>query len=433
MSGITNLVNHINLPKFVRAHQKFDDTELSQSQILEILFNGFEKDSIRGKIKKGQRICITCGSRGVSNMTFVTKVIVEHIKALGAYPVLVPAMGSHGGATAQGQIEILKSLGITEDSMGCSILSSMETVKVGHVETIEDMESFDVCIDKNAYECDGIIVLNRIKAHTSFQGDYESGLMKMLTIGLGKQYGAYMCHSKGDDNMAQRIGLNGREVIKNTNIIMGIALLENAFDKTCDIKVLTDKEIIEEEPKLLIKAKNCMGRIWFDNCDVLIVGTLGKNFTGAGMDPNIVGRSVNSKLKMGINAQRIGIFDLSAESHGNATGMGRADLATKKFFDKVSFDDTYPNFITSYDPTAFRIPIIVDSQEEVMKTCVASALNIDYDNPRIIIIKNSLEIENILISEVMMKEARLNCNIELLNDEPFQLEFNKEGKLLTSI
>lgn len=426
MSGITNLVEHIHLPRFVRVHQIFPHNELSKEDLTYRLEEEFKKPEIRKLIKPGARICITCGSRGVSNMTFVTKWLVDQLKDLEAKPFLVPAMGSHGGATAQGQLKVLESLGITEETMCCPILSSMETIRIGHV------EDFDVHMDKNAYEADGIILLNRIKAHTSFQGPVESGLMKMMAIGLGKQYGAHICHSKGDDLMSHRIFCIGKEMIEKANILLGIGLIENAFDKTCDLAVLPAEEIAKEEPRLLKEAKSNMGRIWFDSCDVLIVKVLGKNFSGAGMDPNIVGRCANPKLNMGIVSQRLGIFDLSEESHGNATGMGRADLATRRFFDKISFDETYPNFITGYSPNGYLIPIIVDSDEEVMKAAVASCLNIDYESPRIIIMNNSLEIENILISEAMIPEAENNNTIEI-EGEPFSLEFDASGTMLTKI
>ena len=426
MSAVNELINHITLPKFVKVHQLFDRNDLSQEEIRSRIETALKSPDLAGRIKPGQRICITGGSRGISNMPFVTKLLADYVKSQGASPFIVPAMGSHGGATAEGQKEILKSLGITEESMGCPILSSMETVKVGHV----DEADFDVHIDKNAAEADGIIVLNRVKAHTSFQGPYESGLMKMLTIGLGNQHGAYICHSQGDDEMSYRIGLNGRAVIATGKVIFGVALLENAFDKTFDLAVLPAEQIPEEEPKLLEKAKAAMGRLYYDNCDILICRVLGKNFTGAGMDPNIVGRCVNPKLKMGITSQRIGVLDLSDESHGNATGMGRADLASRRFYEKVSFDDTYPNAITSYDMSAYRIPVIVDNDEEVLKAAVASCLKIDYENPRIILINNSLEIEHILVSEGMLKETKANQNLGI-ESNPFYLEFDAEGNLLT--
>lgn len=425
MSGITNLVSHIHLPRFVRAEQYFPHNELTQEQIAKILDEGFDKTEIREKIHPGMRICITCGSRGISNSPFIIKYMVDYLKNVGARPFLIPAMGSHGGATAEGQKIVLASLGITEGSMGCPILSSMETVQISHVEDI------DVHIDKNAYQADGIIVLNRVKAHTSFQGPYESGLMKMMTIGLGKQYGAHICHAKGDDFMSHRISLIGNEVIKHANVIMGVALLENAFDKTFDVVVLPAKEIPKEEPRLLKRAKAAMGRIMFDSCDVLITEQIGKNFSGSGADPNIVGRSANPNLRIGINAQRMGVLDISDESHGNATGMGRFDIAPQRFFRKLSFDNTYPNFITDYGPAAYKIPVIVDSDEEVMKTAVATCLQIDYTSPRIIIVKNSLEIESILISEALIAEAREKENL-VIRSEPFFLEFDALGNLLTS-
>lgn len=423
MSGITKLVGHVQLPRFVRVKQKFPHNELSEEQIIKIVSDGFLKPGIQGKIKPGQRICITCGSRGLSNITLIIKELVKQVKLLGAEPFLIPAMGSHGGATAEGQIGILKSYGITEEAMGCPILSSMETVIISHV---KDM---DVNIDKNAYEADGIIVLNRIKAHTGFKGKYESGLMKMMTIGLGKQRGAYIAHSHGDDALPERIFLIGSEVIKHSNIIMGVGLLENAFDKTYDIAILTPQEIPDEEPKLLLKAKAAMGKIFLDSCDVIILEKIGKNYSGGGMDPNVVGRS---RLPIGIKSQRMGIFDLSDESHGNATGMGRADVASMRFFKKISFDDTYPNAITDHDSSVYKIPLIVDSDEEVMRTAVAICLNMDYDNPSIVMLKNSLEIEDILISEAMIPEAMSKEELTIVG-EPFFLEFDKEGNLITRI
>lgn len=424
MSGITHLVNHIHLPRFVRTKQFFPHNELSQEQIAQILDAGFQMKGICEKIQPKMRICITCGSRGVSNSAFVIRYMVERLREMGAEPFLIPTMGSHGGATAEGQKVVLASLGITEESMGCPILSSMETVQISQA------EDFEVCIDKNAYHADGIIVLNRVKAHTSFQGPYESGLMKMMTIGLGKQYGAHICHAKGDDFMSHRISLIGSEVIRHANVIMGVALLENAFDRTFDVVVLPAEDIPKEEPQLLTRAKAAMGRIMFDSCDVLITQQIGKNFSGSGADPNIVGRSANPKLKMGISAQRMGVLDISEESHGNATGMGRFDIAPQRFFKKLSFDNTYPNFITDYGPSAYKIPVIVDSDEEVMKTAVATCLQIDYQNPRIIIIKNSLEIESILISEALIPEAQKKDNLTI-EGEPFFLEFDPQGNLLT--
>lgn len=424
MSGITELVAHTKIPRFVRVYQDFPHNGLGQAQIAEILEKGFAAPEIRERIKPGMRICITCGSRGVSNYLFVVKYLADKLKEMGAKPFLIPAMGSHGGAVAEGQVEILRALGITEEAVGCPILSSMETVVIGHA------EDFDVRIDKNAAEADGIVVLNRVKAHTSFQGPYESGLMKMMTIGMGKQRGAYICHSKGDDFMSHRISLIGNEVIKKANVVAGVALLENAFDDTYKVVVLPAEQIPAAEPKLLEEAKAAMGRIRFPSCDILMVQKIGKNYSGSGADPNIVGRCGNLKLKMGIDSKVMIVSELSDESDGNATGMGRFDIGTRKFFEKVSFDHTYPNAITDQSFAAYKVPMIVDSDEESLHTGIAVALGIDQQRPRIVIVKNSLEVENILASESMIPEVEQTPGMRV-EGEPFELTFDKTGNLLT--
>ena len=424
MSGITKLVAHTKIPRFVRVYQDFPHNGLGQAQIAEILEKGFAAPEIRERIKPGMRICITCGSRGVSNYLFVVKYLADKLKEMGAKPFLIPAMGSHGGAVAEGQVEILRALGITEEAVGCPILSSMETVVIGHA------EDFDVRIDKNAAEADGIVVLNRVKAHTSFQGPYESGLMKMMTIGMGKQRGAYICHSKGDDFMSHRISLIGNEVIKNANVVAGVALLENAFDDTYKVVVLPAEQIPVAEPKLLEEAKAAMGRIRFPSCDILMVQKIGKNYSGSGADPNIVGRCGNLKLKMGIDSKVMIVSELSDESDGNATGMGRFDIGTRKFFEKVSFDHTYPNAITDQSFAAYKVPMIVDSDEESLHTGIAVALGIDQQRPRIVIVKNSLEVESILASESMIPEVEQTPGLRV-EGEPFELTFDKTGNLLT--
>ncbi len=423
MSGITKLVEHAKIPPFVKVKQYFPHNELNEEEIIDIVRENFRRPELKERIKQGQRICITAGSRGISNIVLVLREIVNQVKALGAEPFIIPAMGSHGGATAEGQLDILASYDITEATMGCPILSSMETVVVG------EAGGLSVNLDKYADEADGIIVVNRIKAHTGFKGTYESGLMKMITIGLGKQKGAYLAHSAGDDNMPERLFLIGSEMIKKRNIIMGVGLMENAFDKTYKIAFLPGAAIPEEEPKLLLEAKAAMGRIFLDACDVLVLQKIGKNYSGGGMDTNIVGRS---RLPIGIKSERMAIFELSAESHGNATGMGRADVATKKFLSQLSFDATYPNAVTDHDSSTYKIPLIVDNEREAMQTAMAICLNIDYENPRIIILKNSLEIEDILISETLIPEAKTREELTIVS-QPFDLEFDEAGDLKTVI
>ena len=424
MSTVTPLIAGQKLPKFVRVKQNFPHNELSEDDIKKIIRDNFSKPEFKNTIKPGKRICITAGSRGLSNIVLITRTVVDCVKELGGEPFIIPAMGSHGGATAEGQRGILKSYNITEETMGCPIVSSMETVKIGHAEEIDE----DVQIDKNAFGADGIIVMNRIKAHTGFKGKYESGLMKMMTIGLGKQAGAYVAHSQGDDAMPERLFSIGSEIIRKAPVIMGIGLMENAFDKTYRIEFVEPDKIADTEPGLLLDAKANMGRIFLDACDVIILEKIGKNYSGGGMDPNVVGRS---RLPIGIRSERMGIWGLSEESHGNATGMGRADVGTMDFFKQISFNDTYPNAITDHDSSTYKIPLIMDNEKECLQACMAICLKMDPENPRIVILKNSLEIESMLISEALIPEAKTKSQLEI-ETEPFELEFDENGKLLTS-
>jgi hypothetical protein len=423
MQDITSFLSGVPLPSFARVRQRFSREELSREQIEEKLRCGFA--ALR-PVRPGQRICITCGSRGVANMPLVTRLLVELVRDAGAKPFLVPAMGSHGGASAEGQLQMLRSLGISEESMGCPILSSMETVK------LTEIEGLPVYMDRFAAEADGIIVLNRVKMHTSFRGDYESGLLKMLSVGLGKQRGADLVHAGGEDDMARRIRLIGGAALHAAPVVLGVALLENAFEKTFALELLPPDQIEAQEPALLKRAKERMAQIYFPDCDILVVHSIGKNYSGAGADPNIVGRCANPKLKSGVRCKRMAFFDLSDESHGNATGIGRADIVSRRLYEKMEFNETYYNFITCNTPDTFKIPVVLDSDRTVLQGCIQTCVGIDRDRPRILMMDNSLETEYILISEAMLPEAEKIENVEIVSNA-FPLVFDAEGTLFTPI
>nr|MCR4707851.1 lactate racemase domain-containing protein [Clostridiales bacterium] len=281
---VASLVSDTFVPKMFRVRQVFPRPRIASEEIPGIIDALLSEEKFASRVKPGMRIAITAGSRGIANNALTTKCIADFCKKRGAKPFVVPAMGSHGGATAEGQREVLESYGITEEYLGCPILSSMEVKKVGVNE-----EGFDVCIDKNAAEADGIILGCRIKPHTAFRGPYESGLMKMMAIGLGKQVGAQQCHEQGFKNMAKNVPMWGRTILKNAPILFGVPTIENAFDETCKIVAVAAEDIEAEEPVLLKEAFSYMPRIWVDSCDVLIVDHIGKNFSGDGMDPNITG------------------------------------------------------------------------------------------------------------------------------------------------
>jgi nickel-dependent lactate racemase len=420
-SIVSNLLSDIHLPKMIKVRQSFPRPRIEDIPLA--VRNELNKPEIAMTIKAGKKIAITVGSRGVANIAIITKEVVTAVKKLGGEPFIIPAMGSHGGATAEGQLEVLESFGVTEEFIGAPIKSSMEVVRIG-----ETSSGKPVHIDKYAAEADGIIVMGRVKPHTSFRGKYESGLMKMMTIGLGKQKGADTCHSEGFKNMAYNVPLYANVILEKANILFGIAIVENPFDETSKIVALTKKDIPEREPELLSEAKGLMPRIMFDSFDVLVVDEIGKNISGDGMDPNITATYSSPYASGGPNIQRVVILDLTEESHGNANGMGTADFTTKRFFDKTNLTITYPNAITSRIIETAKVPVILKNDYEAIAAGIKTCIETDYDNAKVVRIKNTLHLEEIYISEALLNEAVNNPAIEIL-EEPKYLEFDEEGYL----
>ena len=309
---VAELVSDQKLPKMFRIRQKFPRERILPEDIPGVIEKLLAEEKFISQVKPGMRIAITAGSRGVANVALITKCIADFVKKAGADPFVVPAMGSHGGATAEGQREILASYGIVEEYIGCPILSSMEVKKIGVNE-----EGMDVYIDRYAAEADGIIVSCRIKPHTAFRGPYESGIMKMMTIGLGKQHGAEVCHAAGFKHMAKYVPMFGKAILENAPVLFAVASIENAYDETAKLVAVHADEVVEKEPPLLKEAFDKMPRILVDECDVLVVDQIGKNFSGDGMDPNITGTFCTPYATGGIKSQRVCVLDLSPETHGN--------------------------------------------------------------------------------------------------------------------
>lgn len=423
MGVIAELLKSTPLPKMVKIMEKFDDTCIPVDQIHDTVFEQLGQKKLEGMIKPGMRIAITVGSRGISNIPLIVRSIADFVKSQGGQPFVVPAMGSHGGATAEGQRAVIEGYGVTEEAIGCPILSSMETVEIGHTE-----EGQPVRMDKNAYEADGIIVCGRIKPHTGFRGPYESGLMKMMAIGLGKQAGAEIIHQDGFGHFKKNIPMFGTVILRNSKVICGLALVENAYDHTREIVGLTPDEIITEEPVILQRAKSYMPRILFDSCDVLIVDEIGKNISGDGMDPNISGRFPTPYATGGIDAQRVVVLDLTKESHGNACGIGLADVTCMRLFEKFDKEATYPNAITNTVTGELKIPMIMYNDKQAIQLGIKSCNEIDRAHPRVIRIKNTMQIETIEISEGMLEEAAQNPDIEILT-QPEEMHFNEQDNL----
>ncbi len=420
MSFIDDTLKDVPLPKIVKIEQYFDSAYIKN--IYEYIENNLVHLAGYKNIQKGQSIAVTGGSRGINSIDIITKAVCDMVKKRGAYPFIVPAMGSHGGATAEGQIEVLKTLGITEETMGVPIKSSMEVVKIGEI-----MNGRPVYLDKYANEADGIILINRIKAHTSFRGIYESGLMKMLAIGLGKQLGAAHYHQTGFKYFPEVIEKVGPEVLKKKNICFGVGIIDNSYGKISEIALLNSDEIVEKEKDLLVKANSLMPRLFFDQADVLIVKESGKNISGTGMDSNIIGRFNNKHYTGNIELTKIAVLDLSEKSHGNFNGMGLADFTTKRVYEKMDFETTYPNALTATTVLTVKIPMILPTDEMAIKAAIKTCNILDLKKCRFAIIENTKNMKTVYVSENMIEEAKKK-NVEILS-EAIEIPFSKDRSM----
>lgn len=420
---VAELVRDTFVPRMFRVKQSFLRKKIVPGEIPAIISGLLNAPKFASRVKPGMRIAITAGSRGIANNALTTKCIADFCRSRGAFPFIVPAMGSHGGATAKGQRAILEGYGITEEYCGCPILSSMEVKKIG-----TNGEGGDVFIDRYAAESDGIILGCRIKPHTAFRGPYESGLMKMMAIGLGKQYGAQVCHEAGFQNMAKNVPLFGKAILKNAPVLFGVPTIENAYDETCGIVAVAAEDIETEEPRLLQEAFGYMPRILVDHCDVLIVDQIGKNFSGDGMDPNITGTFCTPYATGGIDAQRVAVLNLSPETHGNGIGLGYASATTKRVFDQLDFKSMYPNAITCTVLGGVRVPIVMESDRECIQACIRTCNEIDKMNPCIVRIPNSLHLEYIQLSEAYYEDAVGIAQMQVMT-APEDLPFDADGNL----
>ena len=426
---VSALLAPIALPKMFRAKQTFPRETIPPEKIPQVVEAQIAQPLFSEKIKPGMSIAITAGSRGIANVSIITKAVVDAVKRRGANPFIVPAMGSHGGATAEGQLEVLASYNITPETMGCPIRSSMEVVELGISDT-----GLPVYMDKNAYESDGVILSCRLKPHNAFRGKVESGPCKMMAVGLGKQKGAERVHSDGMGKIGANILSIAQVMLAKGPILFAIPCIENAYDETCRIEAIDAKDILTREPELLKFAFDNMPSLLVGEGDVLIVDETGKNYSGTGVDPNITGTFSTEFAHGGVNVQRTCFLDLSEESHGNSLGVGLANAITKRFFDKIDLEMMYPNCITSTVLTSARIPCIVYSDKEAIQLCVRTCNGIDQKNVRIIRIPNSLHIGSIMLSEAYYADvlAGKYPGLEAVS-QPEYMEFDAEGTLLTPI
>ena len=424
---VSRLLRDVPIPRMFHAAQTFPDAHIEREDIRKAIFDEIDRSGLGERILPGKQIAITAGSRGIRNVDEITRSVVEYVRSRGATPFIVPAMGSHGGATAEGQRQMLAGYGITEESMGCEIRSSMETVLLGYSELGKP-----VYMDKNAYQSDGVILSCRLKPHNAFRGPVESGPCKMMTVGLGKQKGAEQVHSDGMDIIAKNIPTMAKVTLGTGKILFAIPCLENAYDQTMMFEAIPAEKILEREPELLKIAFANMPSILVGQGDVLIVDRIGKNFSGTGVDPNITGTFSTPYATGGVQVQRTCFLNLTEESHGNSLGVGLASAITKRIFDEIDADAMYTNCMTSTVIKSAMVPCVLSTDREAIQFCIRTCNRIDKENPRVIRIKNSLHIGQIMLSEAYYQDVLAGKYPGLTAlSAPQDTQFDKEGTLTT--
>ena len=380
------------------------------------------------KLKPGDTVAITAGSRGVANIDVITKAVVDEIKKADAEPFIFPAMGSHGGATAEGQVRILEHYGIMETTMGCPIRSTMEVEYVG-----DAGDGYPIHVDKYAMKADHIVVINRVKPHTKFEGPIESGMMKMMAIGMGKQKGAEYYHKAAVRLTFQRIVENvGLEVIKRCPILFGLGIVENGYDETCSIKACLPEDILEGEKGLLALAKKRMARLPFDDIDVLVIDLMGKDISGPGMDVNVTGRNRDllGDFTETPRVKRVFVRDLTESTEGNAVGIGMADFTTTRCVNKIDREKTYINCLTGISPEKGAIPMYFDTDQEALEACFMTLGDVSIEDVRLVHIRSTLHLERLRASKAFEEEVREKSNLNLLGNWN-DLDLDGDGNMLS--
>ena len=382
--------------------------------------------NVASAIKPGQTVALTAGSRGVANIATIIKAAAGYLRNIGASPFVIPAMGSHGGGTADGQLDVLRHYGITEDSMGVPLRATMEVVQIG-----ETPDGLPVWLDKYAAEADHIGVINRVKPHTDFSGAIESGLFKMMTIGLGKYHGAQHYHRAnvqyGYEHVIRTVG---RTVLRQARIAFGLGIIENGHDQTAIIQAVPAPQFEETELKLQALSKQLVARLPFDFIHLLIVEEMGKNISGTGMDTKVIGRIMNiiEESPKRPRILRIYVRDLHDDSYGNATGVGLADFVARRLVNKIDPAATYINCLTGLSPESARIPMTVDTDREAVEAALGTIGLVKPEEARVVRIQNTLLLEELDVSEALLPEVKQRDTLEVLWG-PKGLAFDNAGAL----
>lgn len=402
MSRVSLAGESARLPRMVPYRQRFEGPALDTSNIGRVVAAELARPDIALCIRPGMRIAVGVGSRGIAHLSRIVKAVVDELKRAGAEPFLVPAMGSHGGATAGGQTELLAGYGITEEAMGAPVAASMDTVRLGSV-----LDGVEVHFDRWTVEhADGIVAVARVKPHTDFKADIESGIVKMLGIGFGKHKGASFLHRFGMERFGELLPEVGRLILQRTPFLFGLAIVENAQHETAILEAVPGERLLSREAGLLAEAKRLMPRLWLDDIDVLVVDRIGKNISGSGMDPNVIGRSgAHRRFGDGPAIGKIVVRGLTPETKGSAVGIGIADFTTFRVAEQIDFGVTYTNVMTAMDVTGGKLPVMLANDRDAVTAAVMTAGRRNPEQARIVRIRDTLSLTHIWLSEPMAAEA----------------------------
>ena len=411
----------VPLPRWLPVRQKYPMPCLES--VTEGLAQELSQPALSGRIRPGMSVAIAVGSRGVANIGEIVAHVAHHLRGQGAHPFVVPAMGSHGASTAEGQAEYLRGLGVSEERTGCPIRATMDVVDLG---TTDD--GAKVYFDRYAHAADAVVPVCRIKPHTSFRGTTESGAVKMLAIGMGKQKGAESLHAKGFAHMAPRLQSAARLILAKQNVPFAVCTVENARDQTAHVEAVPGEAILEREPRLLELAWEYMGRLLIEEIDVLVVGAIGKNISGMGMDPNVVGRFSVEGMTGKTRVNKLVVLGLTEESHGNALGIGLADILSARVLESTDLTALYVNILTSTVFNGAKIPMCAPTDEVALRLAVRTCNRTPASQVRLVYIDSTKSLERIHVSEAIWGEIRSNQSFEALG-ELGQIPFDATGLL----
>ncbi len=419
MNKVKSLLQDIKIPPLYRVRQEFKANPLSDiekscsDQIVSL-------DRLK-KLRPGARIAVAVGSRGVASIAKITASVVKALKSMGFDPFIVSAMASHGKASPEGQQELLAGLGVTEEAVGCPVRAHVDVIEIGTLEN-----GLPVYMDRVAMEGDGIVLINRIKTHTAFHSRYESGLIKMLAIGLGNDQGAKICHQLGFGPFGENIVAMARVKFEHCPVLCGVAVIEDACENVSMIEVVDADHILDREPELLKISKANMPSIGIDQMDVLVVDRMGKEISGDGMDPNITGRYATPYAKGGPTVGKLAILSVTEKSHGNVIGIGQADICTRRLYEAADLETTYVNSLIATVTTVARMPMILPTDYDAIRAAILTCNILDFSRVRMVMIRDTLHLRDLIVSESLIHELSARAAITSVAG-PFEMEFDEGG------